>query len=75
MHALTVASILLLIAGSLVLAGGLFLYWQTNPVSIWATALVIIGMLFLLGSIIMLCVSLQYNTEFLYERLRTNTYY
>lgn len=71
MHALKFVSILLLISGALIFAAGLFLYWTTDPISGWAGGLIVIGLLFLLGSIIMLCVSLQYDMEPLSQRLHT----
>ena len=61
MHALKFASILLMLAGAAIFGAGLFLYWQTNPISDWASACIMIGLLFLLGSIIMLAVSHQYD--------------
>lgn len=60
MNAFTLFSFLVLVGGIIVFGIGLILYWTTNPVTYWADAAIIIGLLFLLGSIMMLCVSVQY---------------
>lgn len=61
MHGLKLLSIILLISGGTVFAIGLWLYWITNPVSEWASAFTMIGLLFLLGAIILLCIGQQYD--------------
>lgn len=63
MHALKVTSILILLAGIGLFILGLVLYWTTNPISGWASASIMIGLLFLLGAIIMLAISEQYDLE------------
>ena len=75
MHPLKIFSIILLILGALTFSGGLWLYWITNPISGWASAFIMTGILFLLEAIVLLCVVQQYELPPLSERLRTPVQY
>lgn len=61
MHPLKIVSIVLLIAGAIIFTSGLLLFWKSQPPYGWASIFIMIGLLFLLGSIIMLCVAQQYD--------------
>ena len=63
MHPLKIVSIVLLLTGAVVLAAGLIVMWTTQPPYGSASVLITLGILFLLGSIIMLCVSQQYDRK------------
>lgn len=77
MHWLKIASILILIIGIIIFVAGLLVLYFGNPPYGTASALLIIGVLFLLGSIAMLCVSLQYDQKPIIEQIKEhqNTYY
>ena len=70
MHLLKIFSILLLIIGVIILIAGLFWYWNASPPYGYISAVVIIGLLFMLGAIILLCVSFQYDMKSPVEQLR-----
>lgn len=61
MHFLKITGILILIIGIILFTIGLLLYWRTNPISGWASFNLTMGTLLLLGAIILLCVSQQYD--------------
>ena len=63
MHPLKIVSILLLVSGATIFVAGLIVLWKTQPPYGWASILIMIGILFLLGSIIMLCVAQQYDMK------------
>lgn len=63
MHALKIASVLILIAGVILFSTGVIVYWINNPVPNWASGFVMSGLLIILGAIILLCISLQYDAE------------
>jgi hypothetical protein len=56
-------SILLFLSGAVFFSLGIYLYWTTNPISGWASILVMTGLLFLLGAIVFLCIGQQYDTS------------
>lgn len=60
MNVFTATSFGILFLGSILYITGLLIYWNTNPVSEWGEASIVIGLLLLLGAIIMLCISMQY---------------
>lgn len=72
MHILKFISIILLLSGVGFFAAGLWLYWTTNPISNWASVLIMIGIIVLLGAIILLIISLQYEIKPLAARLKQN---
>lgn len=63
MHGLTIASIILLIFGIITFLSGTYLLWKTSPPYSVASLLITTGLLFMLGSIVALCISLQYNNK------------
>lgn len=63
MHPLKITSILLFLAGAIIFFAGLLILWKGNPPYGTASVLIAIGLLFALGAIIMLCVSLQYDMK------------
>lgn len=63
MHPLKVVSILLLIAGAIIFAVGVFILWRCQPPYGWASIFIMFGILFLLGAIIMICIAQQYDMK------------
>jgi len=61
MHVVKIISIILLISGIIVFVGGLIILWRSTPPYGWASILILIGILFLLGAIITLCIGQQYE--------------
>lgn len=61
MHPLKIVSIILLLTGIVVFVAGMLLLWLTKPPYGWANVLITTGILFLLGAIIMLAVSFEYD--------------
>ncbi|CAH6420255.1 Hypothetical protein HVR_LOCUS1143 [uncultured virus] len=63
MHWLKIVSIILVIAGTIIFVAGLILLYFGNPPYGTVSALLIIGLLFILGAIIMLCVAQEYDQK------------
>lgn len=70
MHLLKIFSIILLIIGIIIVVSGLIWYWNASPPYGNISVIIIIGFLFMLGAIIMLCVSLQYDMKPPIEQLK-----
>lgn len=71
MHFLKIFSILLLIIGAILFVVGLIWYMQSGPPYGYVSAVITIGLLLILGSIVMLCVSLQYDMKSPIEQLKS----
>lgn len=63
MHPLKIVSIVLLALGAIIFAAGLIILWKAPPPYSWASIYIMLGILFLLGAIIILCVSQQYDMK------------
>lgn len=65
MHPLKIASIVIFILGIVLLVWGLVIYRTQSPTADatfkWASFLILMGILILLGAIVMLCFSLEYD--------------
>lgn len=61
MNVLRTTSIFLIVGGAIVFAGGIIVYWSTT--SPYGSVLTMIGLLFLLAAVIMLCISMQYEVK------------
>lgn len=72
MHFLKILSILFLIVGIVFFVVGIIWYWNSSPPYGYTSALITIGLLFILGSIIILCISLQYDMKSPIEQLRAH---
>jgi len=62
MHPLKSSSILILIAGIILFVTGIIMYWTINPVSASINGFVMAGILIMLGAIILLGISIEYDT-------------
>lgn len=60
MNTLAIASIILLLTAIILFTIGLYGFWAIIPAPYWGVVLVMIGVLFMLGSIIMLSVATDY---------------
>jgi heme A synthase len=56
-----IASVLLLLGGLVLLVIGLAILNFLTEVPAWNTVIIIIGLLFMLGAVVMLCLALQYD--------------
>lgn len=73
MHSAKAISIILLLVGIAALTIGLVIYWFSTPVVVnssvtssvspWASVLVLMGILLMLGAIIFLCIGIHYELE------------
>ena len=59
MNVVKIISIILLISGIIVFVGGIIILWRSEPPYGWASVLIFIGILFLLGANITLCIGQQ----------------
>jgi hypothetical protein len=73
MNSIKVISVLILLLGIAALTVGLIIYWYTLPVSPWASVLVLIGILLMLGAIILLCIGIHYDLEQSIERIQLSS--
>ncbi len=61
MHGLKIISILVLAAGVLTIVAAMLLLWLTPPPYKIGSLLIVMGLIFIVGSIILICVSQQYD--------------
>jgi hypothetical protein len=62
MNIFTLASIIIMILGIVIFGFGFFACWTNDITPYWGDVLIAIGMLFLFGSIVMLCISTDYDS-------------
>lgn len=61
MKSVKILSILLMVIGAALLGIGLAIYWYNIVIPGWANAFIVLAFIFLLSSIIILCLSQQYE--------------